>query len=115
MWLCTQHGFFSIAAEEDELYRVGAHARRDLENLLRLIDMRLQVREQLVDPRFHILIDLETFLELMVHLTTNLQYSRFPERVQELPDQAYRLPAYNDVWSLLQRAEVVARSRDLQR
>lgn len=106
MWLFTQHGFFSIVQEEEGLYHVYAHTQRDLDNLLKLVDLKLRVRDdRTVSPRYWILIDLETFLEVMVHLTTNLNYPAFTDRLLSLPDQSHRVSHYRNLWNSLCAAE----------
>jgi hypothetical protein len=42
MWLCTQHGFYSIVKKDDG-FNVRGRVKRDLENLAKLVGLDLQV------------------------------------------------------------------------
>jgi hypothetical protein len=110
MWLATQHGFYSIVQKESDLYFVRARVRQDLENLKQLVDLDSEIQEWPdADYRYRIFVNLEDFLEIMVQMTTALDYPNFKGRIYEGEEQSHKLGAYHKVWELmagLQQREV---------
>lgn len=102
MWLFTQHGFYSIVQKDDGFFHIRARVRSDLENLLQLVDLKLTIHEwSTADYRYRLLVDLETLLEVIVHLATSLDYSNFKGRIPQREDQCERLGVYHKVWATL--------------
>lgn len=105
MWLCTQHGFYSIVrkAEGDRhLWHVRARMRGDLENLQALVwpQRRMQIHDSpAADYRWRIILDSELDLhDLFRALASHLDYSNFKGRIAAAPDQQHKLSAYHDFW-----------------
>ena len=112
MWLATQHGFYSIVRKKSDLYFVRARVRQDLENLMQLVEVDAEIHEwPQADYRYRIMVDLETLLEIMVHLSTSLDYPNFKGRIYEREEQSHKLRAYHKMWSVmadLQHEQAVA-------
>lgn len=102
MWIATQHGFYSIVRKDDELYFIRARERHDLENLKALADLEAEVHEwPSADYRYRIMVDMESLLEVMVRLTTALDYPNFKARVYEQEDQVRKLGPYQHIWKIM--------------
>jgi hypothetical protein len=102
MWLATQYGFYSIVQKAEDTYFVRARVRQDLVNLVGLLDLEAEVLEwEGADYRYRIIIDLETFLEVMVHLATSLDYPNFKGRIYEREEQSHKLGAYCRIWETM--------------
>ena len=98
MWLFTQHGFYSIVAKDDGFHHVRSHAREDLESLLKVVGIRLTVHESRSSKyRYRLLVDIETLLEIMVHLTTDLDYPEFKQQLAKHPRQRPRLDTHQAI------------------
>lgn len=98
MWLFTQHGFYSIVQKDDGFLHIRARSRVDLENLLRVAGLRLTIHEwPRAEYRYRLLADLESLLEIMVHLTTSIDYPGFVEQIARRPDQRDRIALYGEV------------------
>lgn len=102
MWLATQHGFFSIVQKEEDLFFVRARVRNDLENIVKLLGSDLEIHEwPTADYRYRVMIDLERLLELMVRLTTKIDYPNFKARIYEREEQSHKLAAYHRIWETM--------------
>jgi hypothetical protein len=102
MWLATQHGFYSIVQPGSDLYFVRARLRQDLENLKELVGLDDEIYEwPQAAYRFRIMVDLETLLEIMVKMTTALDYSNFKGRIYEREEQSHKLGCYQRVWEIV--------------
>jgi hypothetical protein len=102
MWLATQHGFFSIVQKEEDLFFIRARVRGDLENIVKLLAVEMEIHEwPKADYRYRLMIDLEGLLELMVFLTTTIDYPNFKARIYEREEQSHKLPAYHHIWSTM--------------
>jgi hypothetical protein len=102
MWLATQHGFYSIVQKESDLYFVRARLRQDLENLKELVGLDSEIHEwSQADYRFRIMVDLESLLEVMVRMTTALDYPNFKGRIYEREEQSHKLGAYHRIWEMM--------------
>ncbi len=84
------------------MYFVRARIRQDLENLLEILDFDAEILVwPTADYRYRIQVDFEGFLEIMVQLAGQLEYSNFKGRIGELQDQANKLGAYHRIWGLM--------------
>jgi hypothetical protein len=104
MWLCTQHGFFSIVEKKPGEYHVRARVKRDLENLQALMKgSRFELREVESWPGAdypHRIITSQLGVEaVMTAMVDKLHYSNFKSRIAELPDQRAKSQWYGQVWS----------------
>ena len=102
MWLATQHGFYSIVQKESDLYFIRARVRQDLENLKELVGLDSDIHEwPQADYRFRIMVDLESLLEVMVQMTTALDYPNFKGRIYEREEQSHKLGCYHRMWQIM--------------
>lgn len=102
MWLATQHGFYSIVRKETDLFFVRARVRRDLQNLVELLDLETEIHEwATADYRYRIMLDLEGLLELMVHVTTMIDYPNFKAPIYRQEEQSPKLGAYHRIWEIM--------------
>lgn len=102
MWLATQHGFFSIVQKESDLYFIRARLRQDLENLKQLAELDDEIHEwPQADYRFRIMVDMESLLEIMVKMTTALDYPNFKGRIYEREEQSHKLGRYHRIWEMM--------------
>lgn len=104
MWLCTQHGFFSIVRKDDNEYHVRARLKSDAEALRDLMfpeEHRKDVPVQEwpnADYRWRFIIDVGELRDLFFVLAHDLDYDNFKGRIASLPDQRGKMGAYHDLW-----------------
>ena len=102
MWLCTQHGFYSIVRKRPGEYHIRARRRLDLENLLTLCRADWPIHRSVqADYRFRIVCGLPEVGRVLTALGEALDYSNFKSRIHSLPDQASKSSAYAELWAHL--------------
>jgi hypothetical protein len=102
MWLATQHGFYSIVKKAEDVYFVRGRVRRDLDNLVDLLELDAEVLEwDQADYRYRIIVNLETFREIMVRFATNTDYPNFKARICQSDEQSHKLGAYHRIWEMM--------------
>lgn len=108
MWLCTQHGFFSIVQKQPDEYHVRARVRGDLDNLRVLCGQAKQWkihRSEDADYRYRIVVAAADVAIIMARLGESIDYHNFKGRIHQLPDQAEKGPAYGQLWAALVRLQ----------
>jgi hypothetical protein len=114
MWICSQHGFYSIVSKASDEYHVRARLKRDLENLLDLVGQNFEApfswapgvlpkihRSRNADYRWRIVVTHRDVMEIMMCLASEITYSNFKERIHRLPDQDEKSSAYGQLWANL--------------
>ena len=102
MWLATQHGFYSIVRKAPSEFHIRGRVRKDLENLLLLVDKDHAILEwPLADYRFRIIVQKQDFTEIMAALALALDYPNFKACIAATPDQRPKLKAFHEIWELL--------------
>jgi hypothetical protein len=102
MWLATKHGFYSIVQKAPDEFHVRGRIRKDLENLLHLVERDLEILEwPLADYRYRIIVQQSDLAQLMGKLAISLDYPNFKNRIAEEPDQRVKLHAFHEVWSIM--------------
>jgi len=102
MWLATQHGFYSIVQKDVDVYFVRARVRKDLVNLVVLLNIDNELLEwEGADYRYRIIVNRQVFLEIMIKLATTLDYPNFKGRIHERTEQSHKLPAYHRMWATM--------------
>ena len=102
MWLATKHGFYSIIQKEQGVYYVRARVRRDLENLLQVCGLDSEVHVwPTADYRYRIVVNQQSFLVIMMKLSTTLDYPNFKGRIEQVEDQRNKLGAYHQIWATM--------------
>lgn len=102
MWLATQHGFYSVVQKAEDTYFVRGRVRQDLVNLVELLELETEILEwDGVDYRYRIIINLETWLEMMVQLASRTDYPNFKARVYEREEQSHKLGVYHRMWEMM--------------
>lgn len=102
MWLATKHGFYSIVQKGEDEFHVRGRVRRDLENLLELVQADLTILEWPgADYRFRIIAGRSTFIKIMAALALDLDYPNFKAEIAASPDQHDKLEAFHQVWCIL--------------
>ena len=102
MWLCTQHGFFSIVQKKPGEFHIRARAHQDLDNLVKLCGTKWQILEtKSGDYRYRIICDQADVSDVMAKLATSIDYSNFKSRIHDKPDQANKSAAYSRLWGTL--------------
>lgn len=102
MWLCTQHGFYSIVRKNPGEFHIRGRLRQDMENLLELCAARWQVIETKNDDyRYRIVCGQAEVSEVISKLATSIDYSNFKSRVHSTPDQVDKSSAYSSLWGNL--------------
>jgi hypothetical protein len=105
MWLCTQHGFFSIVLKGGH-YHVRARERGDLARLLRVAGLNLEILQSPdADYRWRVLVGQEDLDRVFGALSGSIDYGNFKGRIHDLPDQAAKAPAYGRLWADLLRLQ----------
>lgn len=110
MWLCTQHGFYSIVQKGEDEFHIRARLRRDLENLQKLGGWKWKIHRSLnADYRFRAVVTRREIAPVFMKLCEAINYSNFKGRIHELPDQRGKGDAYSgfwhSMWSVQARAE----------
>ncbi len=99
MWLCTQHGFYSIVQKRPGEYHVRARLRRDLMNLRELCGAAWQIhRSEGADYRWRAVVEADDLALIMANLAESIDYANFKGRIHEREDQAAKSPAYGALW-----------------
>lgn len=102
MWLMTQHGFYSIVQKQPREYQVRARVRRDLENVLGLMEWEHDIIEgEGTDYPYRIKIPRYQLLDLLARFGGEIDYDNFKNRIHELPDQKAKSSAYARVWGVM--------------
>jgi hypothetical protein len=102
MWICTQHGFFSIVRKGRNEVHVRARVRADIERLKVELDHEFNPSEILelpeADYRYRIICGDGAFEFLMQFFTDTLDYDNFKARIASLPDQRAKTGDYHNLW-----------------
>ena len=101
MWLCTQHGFFSIVQKKPGEFHVRGRLRQDMENLLKLCGAEWPIIETKSG-------DYRTASSAAGRgersdgeARDRIDYSNFKSRIHAKPDQADKSAAYSKLWGNL--------------
>ncbi len=102
MWLMTQHGFYSIVQKRDGHFHIRARVRKDLENVLALMDWKFEIEEwPRADYAYRILVEHHDVIALVRTMAAHIDYDNFKSRIHELPDQKDKSSAYGKVWGVM--------------
>ena len=126
MWIATQYGFFSIVKnqrkDEPNTMQIRERCRGDLENLQQLyIDKWEATRMEDIDPEwgklssdapqiietpqadygFRMIVHLMQLMFFMSCICQGIDYPNFKNMIHDNPDQADKLQAYSDIWSVM--------------
>lgn len=113
MWLCTQHGFYSIVRKADETFHVRARRRLDLVNLRDLVfahghraAARWKIHRSVpADYRWRIIVDDAGREEIFAALGGAIDYTNFKARICARADQREKSHAYGCLWADLHRLQ----------
>lgn len=101
MWLCTQHGFYSIVRKNEREVHIRARCKEDLENLRRICTGVVGTaaswnihRTEPADYLWRIVIPPSMLPDVLFTLAEQLDYSNFKGVVAALPDQRAKLGIY---------------------
>jgi hypothetical protein len=132
MWLCTQHGFFSIVQKKPGEFHVRARLKRDLENLLDVVREKMgpaakrtkgpkptwKIHESLdADYRWRIVCKQCDVILILAAMADAIDYSNFKSRIHDLEDQREKAADYAVLWKglyLLQQKGMKVRRMDRQ-
>lgn len=103
MWLCTQHGFYSIVQKAPNEFHVRARVRRDLENLAALLkrdDVVVPPIEEWpnADYRYRFISSGRAIQWILCRLVDALAYDNFKGVISAMPDQRHKYAAYHRLW-----------------
>ncbi len=106
MWLCTQHGFFSIVQKRPGEYHVRARVKEDLKNLCDVCEVKWWKIHRSAPPadyRWRLVVNEDDVTHIFCCLSApdNLDYDNFKGRIHELPDQCEKAGAYGQLWGNL--------------
>ncbi|WP_043585355.1 hypothetical protein [Geminisphaera colitermitum] len=115
MWLCTKIGFFSIVQKLPGEYHVRARAKRDLENLCRLVATPASAKWQIhrsepADYRWRLVVGEEAIGAIFAALSTSIDYSNFKSEIAATPGQRDKLGAYSAFHHDLEHWQETSRS-----
>lgn len=112
MWLCTQHGFYSIVLKTPGEFHVRARLKRDLENLRALLvhadpggTASRRAREWIIhrstnaDYRWRLVVTQPDVIMMMAALGDSIDYSNFKNRIHTRADQCDKSIAYGNLWA----------------
>ena len=108
MWLMSKVGAYSVVRKgKPGEYQVRGREKRDLQNLLILVDLpadRLIVTRS-SDYGFRIILNAAELGRIFAALMGTIDYSNFKDEVARHPDQAKKLDIYHQVWRLLSKLQ----------
>ncbi len=117
MWLMTTQGFYSIVKHTTlaDRFMVRSRARKDLENLLALLENGGHAAEIFETPHsdyaYRILVTGKQKAKILEVLGEEIDYSNFKSEVGRRPDQADKLDAYHEIWAVMRRTQQQHESR----
>ena len=102
MWLCSQHGFFSIVQKKTDEFHIRGRLYQDMENLVKLCGAEWPIIEtKNGDYRYRIICGQAEVSEVMAKLASSVDYSNFKSRIHAKPDQTDKSDAYSKLWGNL--------------
>ena len=95
MWLCTQHGFYSIAQKGADEFHIRARRRTELLNLKLLSDIRSGIKDTRdANYRYRLIVSRVVLVQVMKVLACDLDYPNFRENIAADPELRDELPFY---------------------
>jgi hypothetical protein len=108
MWIMSKAGAYSVVRKgKPGEYQVRGRERRDLQNLLMLVDMpadRLIVTRS-GDYGFRLIVNETELGRIFAALMGTIDYTNFKDEVARHSDQAHKLRVYHEVWHLLSKLQ----------
>ena len=102
MWLCTQHGFFSIVQKNPGEFHIRGRLPADMDNLVKLCGGDWPIIEtKSGDYRYRIVCGQAEVTAVMAKLATSIDYSNFKSRIHAKADQGDKSAAYSKLWGNL--------------
>ena len=102
MWLCSQHGFFSVVQKKPGEFHIRGRLHQDMENLVKLCGTEWPIIEtRSGDYRYRIVCAQAEVSEVMAKLATSIDYSNFKSRIHAKSDQTDKSGAYSKLWANL--------------
>ena len=106
MWLCTQHGFFSIVQKKPGEFHIRGRVRQDMDNLLKLCEAKWPIIETKDgDYRYRIVCGQTEVSEALKRLAASIDYSNFKSLIHAKADQADKSDAYAKLWGNLYKLQ----------
>jgi len=107
MWLFTVHGFYSIVQKTDETFHIRSRHKRDLMNLKDLAALKTAPVKSHAgsDYPWRIIATREEKDRAIQALGRDIEYGNFKSAVATEPDQAGKLSAYHEVWSVMRQTQ----------
>ncbi len=107
MWLFTIHGFYSIVQKTDDTFHIRSRHKRDLMNLRELAGLEAAVEKSYPgsDYPWRIIATRGQKDAAVEALGRDIEYSNFKSAVGREPDQAGKLSAYHEVWSVMRQTQ----------
>jgi hypothetical protein len=95
MWLCTQHGFFSVVQKSADEFHVRARCKQDLINLKKVAPVTAKIHTTApADYRYRIVVDKMDWQIIGTALIAAIDYSNFKGVIASKPDQREKLGIY---------------------
>lgn len=105
MWLFTKHGYYAIVRDynNENIYWLRARLESDLENVLKLVDIKDQkiIFKDYADYKFRLKLTKKEFVAFMVEMADNLDYSNFKNMMDDNANQRHKIFAYYEVYNVL--------------
>ncbi|WP_394796053.1 hypothetical protein [Armatimonas sp.] len=107
----TKQGFYSIVQHKQlaDRFTVRSRARKDLENILARVGEPLTgiriVETPHNDYAYRIIVTGEQKAAILDALGKEIDYPNFKSEIARRPDQANKLEAYHDIWSVMYRTQ----------
>lgn len=109
MWLTTQHGFYSIVADQASRNKmlVRSRERADLENFGRLVGWSVEMAQQRIietrgrDYQWRILASREEVALFQQQALENTTYHNFKGQIAATPGQQHKQEALHQVWEAM--------------
>ena len=112
MWLCTQHGFYSIVRKAGDEYHIRARMKQDLVNLKALVvrdcpdASKWKIHRSVpADYRWRMVVTQPGAALAIMALAQNIDYANFKSRIHDRPDQRTKSQAYGYLWQDLHRLQ----------
>ena len=107
MWLFTKRGFYSIVEKKPGEFHIRARARKDLENLKQLAEIKRRiVLTRNADYRYRLVVNKIEVLAALASLAADIDYSNFKDRIAADPVQREKLHAYHEIWATMHELQM---------
>lgn len=106
MWIVSKFGYYSVVQTKNckDLYMVRARVEKDLINLidsLPILKGKVVKSSEASDYHFRIFVDKSELDIIFIHLSNEIDYSNFKDKVKTVKNQIDKVPFYIEIWGVM--------------